>query len=129
MVRKLFCAMFVMVVGVSFIAAADLNGIINKVEGNKVTFQEMTKAKKGAKAEKVGEAKVYTIEASVKIVASKFDKDTKKLVEGDDIKDGLKNDIFTKLDAEKGVGVTISVEGDKVSKIVVRGGKKKAAAN
>ena len=127
MIRKLFCSMVAMVVGVTIVAAADVNGVINKVEGNKVTFQEMTKAKKGAKAEKVGDEKVYTIDEKVKIVTTKFDKDAKKFVEGDEVKDGLKNEIFTKLDAEKGVGVTLSVEDGKVSKIAVRGGKKKAA--
>ena len=44
-------------VGVGIVLADDLNGVIKKVDGNKITFQEMTKAKKGVKSEKVGEEK------------------------------------------------------------------------
>jgi hypothetical protein len=126
MVRKMFCAMVVMFLGIGFVAAAELNGVITKVDGNKITFQEMTKAKKGAKSEKVGDAKVFTVAKDAKIVGSKFDKDAKKTVEGDEIKGGLTNEMFTKI-GEAGVNATITYEGDTVSKILVRGGKKKAA--
>ena len=71
MLRKLFCAVIVMVVAVGFVAAADFNGIISKCDGDKVTFQEMTKAKKGEKAEKVGDEKKLTVAADAKIVTSK----------------------------------------------------------
>ena len=131
MIRKLFCSMFVMVLAIGFVAADELTGVITKVDGDKVTFQKMTKAKKGVKSEKDGDPVVVTTNKDTKIVAGKFDKDTKKTVDGDEVKDGLKNEIFTtKFDAEKGVRAVITTKGETLvaEKILVVGGKKKAAA-
>jgi hypothetical protein len=59
-----------------------------------------------------------------------FDKDAKKMVDGDPVKDGLKNEMFTKIDEAKGLNATITTEGDgdkaRITKIRVGfGGKKK----
>jgi len=122
MFRKLVCAAVVMVVAVAFVAADDFSGVIKKVDGDKITFQEMTKAKKGAKAEPVGDAKTFTVTKDTKYSKKSFDKAEKKVVEAD-LPDGIKSEVFTKLDAEMGVGATVSVTDGKVTKIVVGGGK------
>jgi len=128
MIRKLVCSMVVMVVAVAFVAADDFTGVIKKVDGEKITFQEMTKAKKGAKSEPVGDAKTFTVTKDTKFAKKTFDKDTKKAGEAD-LPDGIKSEVFTKLDAEKGVGATVSVTDGKLTKVLVvgGGGKKKAA--
>jgi hypothetical protein len=127
MVSKLFCSMFVMVAVVAFVVADDFSGVITKVDGDKITFQEMTKAKKGAKAEKVGDPKTLTVTDKTKFAAKKFDPDTKKVVE-DDLKDGIKAEVFTKIDTDKGVNATVTIEDGKLTKVLVGGGKKKKAA-
>jgi len=124
MIRKMVCAMFVMAVSVAFVAADDFFGVITGVDGSKFKFQEMTKAKKGAKSEKVGDPKSLTADDKTKFILKKFDKDTKKAVE-EDLKDGFKAETFTKADPEKGVNATISIEDGKVTKIVIGGGGKK----
>ena len=130
MIRKLFCSMVVMTVVIGFVAAAEYDGIITGVKGNNITVQKMTKAKKGVKSEKDGDPVVLTVTKDTSIVTGKFDKDTKKFVDGDPVKDGLQNEMFTKIDAEKGVRATITTDGDSktATKIMVRAGKKKAAA-
>ncbi len=44
MVRKLFCAMFVMTLAVGFAAADDFFATITKVDGDKVTYQKYKKS-------------------------------------------------------------------------------------
>ena|SRR5437660_3905487 len=126
MYRKLVGALVVMVVAIGFVAAEDLNGVITKVDGDKITFQKMTKAKKGVKSEKEGDPIVLTVNKDAKIVAKKFDKDAKKVVE-EEVKDGLKAELFAKIDPEKGLNAVVTADDGKVSKIAVGGGKKKAA--
>ena len=126
MIRKLLCSVFVMVVAVAFVAAEDFSGVITGVDGNKFKFQEMTKAAKGKKSEKVGDQKSLTATDKTEFFSKKVDKDTKKAVEEAN-KDGFKADAFAKADAEKGTNATISIEDGKVTKIVTGGGKKKPA--
>jgi hypothetical protein len=127
MVRKLFCAMFVMTLAVGFAAADDFFATITKVDGEKVTYQKYKKStEKGKKGEKDGDA--VTIPAKgAKVAKGKFNKDAMKFEAGDAIEGGLKNEMFTKL-GEKGVGAFITTEGEgakaKVTQILVFGGKK-----
>jgi hypothetical protein len=125
MARKLFCSMFVMVVAISFVAADEFQATITKVDGDNVTYQKYKKANK--KKEKDGDA-VTASAKGAKVISGKADPDNaKKVVDGDEIKDGLKNEMFTKIDEKKGVNATITTEGDKITKIRVFV-KKKAAA-
>jgi hypothetical protein len=129
MIRKLFCSMCVMAVAVAFVAAEEFQARITKVDGDKVTVQKMKG--KGKKQEKDGDP--ITLNAkSAKVVSGKFDKDAMKVVDGDDVKDGLKNEMFTKIDEAKGVNATIVTEGEgdkaTITKIRVFGGKKKKDA-
>ena len=56
--------------------------------------------------------------------------DTKKTEKGDVIADGLKADVFSKIDEKKGLNVRVTTNDDgKVTEIVVGGGKKKKGAN
>ena len=130
MIRKLFCSMCVMAVAVAFVAAEEFQARITKVDGDKVTVQKMKGF--GKKAEKDGDPITLTAKGA-KVVSAKQDPDDKKKqIDGDEVKDGLKNEMFSKIDEAKG-GVRATIvtegEGDKatITKIRVQG-KKKAAA-
>ncbi len=129
MVGKLCCSMVVFAVAIAFVGADEYIGKITKVDGEKITFQKMTKAKKGEKSKEDGDPVVLTADKDTKFFKKTFDKDTKKLVE-EALPDGIKSEIFTKIDPEKGLPASITTEGDtkKATKVVVGGGKKKAAA-
>jgi hypothetical protein len=130
MIRKLVCSMVVMVVAVAFVGADEYFGKITKVsdDGKTITFQKMTKAKKGEPSKADGDAVPLTVNKDTKFFKKTFDKDAKKLVE-EALPDGIKSEIFTKIDPDKGVNATITTEGDSkvASKVVTGGGKKKAA--
>jgi hypothetical protein len=130
MVRKLFCSMFVMVLGVGFVAAAEYQGRILKVEDGTVTFQK-TKGK-GKDAENVGDPIKLKVGKDAKIVSGTFDKDAMKVVDGDAVKDGLKNEMFSKT-GKKGLNATLTTEGEgdkeTITKIRVFVFKKKKDAN
>jgi hypothetical protein len=120
MLRKIVSAVIVLVFCVGITLAEEIRAIIIKVEGDKVTFAE----NKG-KGEK-GPEQTLTVSDKVKVVKGKFNKDTKKLEAGEDIENGLKNEMFTKI-GEKGVGAMIITDDDKkITEIRVGGrGKKK----
>jgi len=128
MIRKLVCAMFVMLVGIGFVMAEEITATITKVDGDKITYQKMKKAKKGQPAEKDGDPVTISVAKDAKIVKGAFNKDTKKVEPGDAIEGGLKADLFSKI-GEKGVNARITTDADnkKVTQIMVTGGKKKAA--
>jgi len=130
MFRKLFCAMLVMTVAIGFAFADEFNATITKVDGNKITYQKYKKGMKGKKGEKDGDAVTITVAKDAKIIKGTFDKDAKKVVDGDPIEGGLKAELFKDATEEKGVGATITTDdGNKsVTKIRVQGGKKKKAA-
>jgi hypothetical protein len=123
MTRKLFCSMIVMVVAVAFVAADEFQGRITKIDGDKVTVQKYKG--KGKKAEKDGDPITYDAKG-VKVVGGKFDPDAKKVVDGDEIKDGLKAEMFSKL-PDNGLNATLTNDGDKLTKIRVFQKKKKDA--
>jgi hypothetical protein len=133
MSRKLFCSMFVMVLGVSFVAADEFTATITKVDGGKITYQKMKKGeKKGDAPVKDGDPVVIAVDSKATIAKGMGKKG--KFEAGDKIEDGLKNEIFSKEKlGEKGVGARITTEGEgdkaKVTQILVLGGKKKKDAN
>jgi hypothetical protein len=129
MVRKLVCSMVVLVCGAAFVGADDYFGKITKIDGEKITFQKMTKANKKEKSKEDGDPVVLTANKDTKYFKKTFDKDTKKAGE-EALPDGLKSEIFSKIDPEKGLNATITTEGDSkvASKVVVGGGKKGKAA-
>lgn len=128
MVRKLFCSMFVMAIALGVAAAGEFQGRILKVDGDTVTVQKLKG--KGKKVENDGDPVKLKVGKDAKIVGGKFDKDAKKVVDGDAVTDGLKNEMFSKI-SDKGITATITTEGEgdkeAITKIRVVM-KKKAAA-
>ena len=142
MIRKLFCAMFVMAVGISLVAAEEFSARITKVDGDKVTYQKYKKGEKGKFAqEKDGDPVTLAVSSSAKITKSKgsFDQENKKMVwsKGEPIEGGLKNEIFKieekkkdePKDKKKGFGfgqpglnaqITTSDDGKTITAIEVR---------
>ena len=88
MLRKFVCAAVVLAVGMSVAVAEEMNGFITKVDGNKITF------KKGFK----GDPKELTLADNVKVknATGKKVEDKFEVTVGEDLKDGLKNERFTK---------------------------------
>ena len=120
--RKLACAVTLLVFCVSVSFADEIRAIITKVDGTNVTFAEAKK--KGEK----GEEKTLPVADNVKVVKGKFNQDTKKLEAGDEISDGLKNEMFSsdKI-GEKGLRATIVTDdgNKKIVEIRVGGGGRK----
>jgi hypothetical protein len=118
MLRKLIGGVVVLALCVGIALAEELQGVITKVEGKKVTFTEM-------KGKEKGDTKTLTVSDKLKVVKGKFNKETKAVEVGDAIEGGLKADVFANI-SEKGVRAQIVTEGDKITEIrVLRGGKKK----
>ena len=128
MFRKMIGATVVMAVAVGFVFADEFNATITKAGDGKITYQKYLKVKKGEEKKKDGDAVTIDLAKDAKIVKGAFNKDTKKLEAGEALEGGLKNEVFAKI-TEKGVGARITTEGEKVTQIMVVGGKKKKAAN
>ncbi len=131
MIRKLVCAMVVMVAVIGVVVADEFTASITKVDGNKITYQKYKKAEKGKKGvgEKDGEPVTVAVAKDAKIAQGKFNKDTKKLEAGDAIEGGLSAPVFSKI-GDKGVAARITTDADNktVTQILVVGGKKKKDA-
>jgi hypothetical protein len=128
MLRKLVCSIFAMSVCIGLVAAEEFSATIRKVDGDKVTFSKVSF--KDKKVEK-GDDMTLPVAKDVKVAKGKANfKDKKFSVEvGDKIEDGLKNEIFTKIDEKKGlfVRITTSEDNKSITQILVTqfGGKKK----
>jgi len=128
MVRKLVCAMFVMTVAISFVMADEFTATITKVDGKNVSFQKYKKSEvKGKKGEKDGPETTLPTTADVKVAKGTPAKGGKVDV-GDAIEGGLKSEVFTKIDAKKGLTARITTDADNknITQILVVG-KKPAA--
>ncbi len=118
MLRKVFAASIVLVLGAGIAFADEIRAVITKVDGNKVTFAP-TKGK-GQK----GDEQTLTAASNVKVVKGKFNKETKKAEAGDDIEGGLKHKMFSNI-SDKGVRAVIVTDNNKITEIRVLGGGKK----
>lgn len=129
MLRRFVCASVVLVIGLGVVMAEEFQATIYKVDGNKVTF------KKGAGKKATADAAEMTLPATkdAKITKGKFDQDAKKLVAGDAIENGLKNEMFTKIEEGKGVVATITTDADNKNITAIttggKGGKGKGKKN
>ncbi len=123
MFGKLMCAVFVMAVSFTLVAADEFGAVVKKVEEEKGTFK-ITFAK--VEKKKVGEDQTLPAAKDCKVIAGKFNKDDKKFVAGDAIEGGLKADIFAKI-GDKGVAVriTTSEDGKSITQILTTGKKGK----
>ncbi len=116
MLRKLVCAMAVMVFAFSVAMAEEFMGAIKKVEDGRITVTKF-------KGKKPGEDVVLTVADKVKVknATAKFNPEEKKLevTVGDDLKDGLKNERFANI-GKGGVMTQIVTNNDnKVTEIRV----------
>jgi hypothetical protein len=125
MLRKLICSSVVLVLCVAITKAEEIRAIITKVDADKNTITYKVAPMKKDDTPSKDEITVK-LDPKVAIVKGMFDKDTKKLVDGDPIENGIKSDTFTKI-GDKGLRVTITTSGtgaDTVAtKIVVGGGR------
>ncbi len=103
MLRKVCCAVVILGFSIGLAVAEDIKGKITKIDGQKITVEVKKEAKE--------------LDAA---------KDCKvcKVVEGkeEEVTGGL-----TGLKVGKGIGAVLTVDGGKVTKIVISGKKKKAA--
>jgi hypothetical protein len=125
MLRKVVSAFVVLALCVGFTLADEIRAVITKVDGDKITFAEVKGGKgKGKGNFEKGDPKTLPVTSSVKVVKGKFDKETKKTEAGEAIENGLKNEMFTKID-EKGLFATIITDTDNknITEIRVGGGR------
>src|SRR5476651_2013297 len=108
MLRKLVCAVFVLMVTIGLVTAGEFRASITKVDGNKITYQKYKKGEKGKKGEKDGDAVTMEVAKDAKVAKGMFNTETKKLEAGDAIEGGLKASIFAKVSEEKGASVRIT---------------------
>ena len=113
MLRNIVCAGLVLTVSIGLAFAEPIKGKITSIEGKKVSFT--TAAKKGEK----GESKTYELADKVKVQKS-MGKDKTEVLTG-----GLKAEELQNIDAKKGVGAVLEVNGTTVTEITITGGKKK----
>jgi hypothetical protein len=106
MLRKVVGAVVVLVLFVGITLSDEILGRITKVEGDKVTFTEF-------KGKEKGDEKTMTVADKVKVVKGKIDKDTKKFESTEDVKEGLKSEMFSKDKiGEKGIFAQIVTDKD-----------------
>jgi hypothetical protein len=109
--KKFALAMVCTLAVVGFVIADEFNASITKVDGNKITY---LKGKFGEE-KKEGTAEVAP---NAKILNGMFDFETKSVKTGEPVKDGLKNELFTKI-GDKGVFAQITTDDKgKVTQIV-----------
>lgn len=114
MLRNIVCAGLVLTVSIGLAVAEPIKGKITSIEGKKVTFMTAP-PKKGEK----GESKTFELADKVKVQKS-MGKDKTEVLTG-----GLKADELQNIDAKKGVGAVLEVNGTTVTEITITGGKKK----
>jgi hypothetical protein len=124
---KLVCTLAAVLAFVGMAMADTFTAIITEVKDGKVTFYKGSFNKEEKKFEKSDTATTLPVSSDVKVAKSKFDKEAKKVVAGDAIEGGVKNEMFNKI-PEKGMFATITTDSDnkKITEILVGGfGKKK----
>ena len=114
MLRNIACAGLVLSVSIGLAFADPVKGKIHSIDGKKVTFTTAP-AKKGEK----GESKTYELGDKVKVQKS-MGKDKTEVLAG-----GLKAEELQNIDAKKGIGAVLEVNGNTISEITITAGKKK----
>jgi hypothetical protein len=125
--RKFVCAAIITLVAVSFVAAEEITVRIFKCDADKgcVMYKKTIKGK----VDPDDKGTVIDLTKNAKIVLGKKDPDVKgKSIDGDEVKGGLKNEVFSDL-GEKGVAAVLFTADDggdkgKVTKLRVFAKKK-----
>jgi hypothetical protein len=121
MLRRVVGAFVVLGICVGISLADEIQAVIFKVDGNKVTFKKAVK-----KGEPLGEEMTLPVADNVKVVKGKFNKD-KTFEKTADIEEGLKDKMFTDIDSEKGRRAMLVTDDDgkKITEIRIFEKKKK----
>ena len=126
--KKFVCAAILTIAAVGVALADEFPAMIVKCDADKGCIEYKKVSGKG-KDKKVDETAVkIDLAKNCKIVKGKFDKDAMKIVDGDPIEKGLKDDVFKNEKGTFGILVVADDGADKgkVTKITVFGfGKKK----
>jgi len=133
MLRRFVLAATVMVCTFAFAYSETLTVRIYSVDGSNVVYKKTKKDETTGKAAPDGDN--ITGKASADVVVEKAGINAKKKkTDPIPLDGGLKNELFTKIDATKGVAATITIDDDgankgKVTKIFLggKGGGKKGA--
>ena len=113
MLRRLACAFAILALCVGFSMAETIKGRITKIGDGKVTVETGKKGEtKSADYEIAKDVKVLKQEGKDKV----------------ELQGGLKNEALQNI-GKKGVFATLEVDANKVTEIVIGGGKKKKDAN
>jgi len=113
--RKILASIAVLLLTLGVVVGDEFGGKITKIDGNKITIEK--RAKKGQKGDEV----TLTAGEKLKVVKSKYNRETKKLEVGEALEGGLKNEAI-----KEGATVRVVTDGDKISEIqVIAGGKRK----
>ncbi len=115
MLRKAVCAVAVLAFAFSVAVADEFFGVIQKIDGNKITVAKLEGKGKNAK---VGESMTLTAAADIKVVRGKFNKEEKKLEAGDDVKDGRYNKRLQN-SGELGVRARITTDANTITQILI----------
>jgi hypothetical protein len=92
MLRYAVAAVAVLAFGFGTARSEEFVGSIKKVEDGKITV-----AKFDRETKKFDEGKSYTLAKDVKVLNATFNKEEKKVVPGEPLKEGLKNERFEKI--------------------------------
>ena len=99
--------------------ADEFSAVITKVDGAKVVLNKVTKGQKAT------DAIALPVADNAVVARAEFDPATKKFSAGEPVESGLKNEIFSNI-GEKGLGVRIITDADdRITHILVVGGRKK----
>ena len=112
--RNVVGALALIALSVGLVVAEPVKGRITKIGGGKIT---VVSGKKGEQ-----KSSTYDLAADVKVLRKKKDQTV-------DADGGLKNEALQNIDEKKGVFATVNVDGNKVTEIVLGGGKKKKTDN
>jgi hypothetical protein len=119
MLRRSLAAALVMFVITGFVLAEDINGLIIKVDGNKITVKARDKDKNSTEKE-------YTLSKDVKITkAGKTKDDEPTKLSKDELADLAKKGFKIKDKTIDGVFAKITTKDDEVTEIKVGGGFRK----
>lgn len=120
--RKFVCAAVVTLVTFGVAMAEEFAGIITKVEDGKVTFFKFD-----FKAKEKGEETTLPAATDIKVVKGKFNKEDMKIDAGDKIENGLKNEMFKKIEKGMFAFMVTDKDGKSITEIRVLAKKKKDA--
>jgi hypothetical protein len=118
---KFVAALVLALTAFGFAVADEFQAIITKVEDGKVTYKRVKGRNEEGKTE-YAEDKTLPTAKDVKVVKAKYDTEARKMVNGDPVEGGLKNDAFKDLgkDKKKGVGVLATLMTDADNKKITQ---------